>query len=282
MKQNFTKDNIINFGKNFMEKFTMFDASGIAAQSAYYLLFSIFPLLMFFVTLLPYFNIKVSMIQEQLNNLQLPPDFLDTINKFLKLVLEQKDNSASVIALLITLWSASSAINCLVKSINRIYDGEFTRKGFVFRIISIFLTIAFVLAMLINITIFTVGTHFVNHYNLQAFAYILDILKIVVGPGIIFLFFFLLYNFSPSVKLDKKTLLPGSILATVLILIFSMVFSEFFGVFNDKFSKYGIFSSIMLLLLWLNSLGLITMIGAICNSTIQDMSSKSYDEESII
>ncbi len=271
MKTNFSQDNIVRLIKIILEKIKTFDPFGIAAQSAYYFLFSIFPLLMFMVTLLPYFNIEVAVLTRQLQNSFLPTDLVNTIGEFLTMVLNEKDSSLSIVAFLLTIWSSSTAMNSIVKSINRIYEDQFSRNGIIFRLMGIGFTIGFVVVIIANFIIFTFGDRFFEFMHLEAFIFILAILKFFALPILLFSSLYTLYRFSPSIKLSRIDVMPGAIFSSLSFISFSVIFSKYINVFSSSFTKYGIFSSIMLMMLWFFSIGLIIMFGAIINSAIRDL-----------
>ncbi len=279
MIQNITKQKTLKVLTLIAEKVKIFDPFGIAAQSAYYFLFSIFPLLMFLVTLLPFFHIETGELIAQMNNSFLPQDLVETINQFLKMVLEEKDGSLSIVAFLLTIWSSSTAMNSIVKSINRIYEDQFTRNGLIFRLMSIGYTVGFVGIIILNFLVFTLGESFITLlsnsfptiFNLEILKLILNLLKFFALPLLLFMSFYTLYLFSPSVKLKRIDVLPGSIFSALAFLIFSAIFSNYISLFSSSFTKYGIFSSLMLMMLWFFSIGLIIMFGAIINSAIRDV-----------
>lgn len=268
--KNIKKEQVIKFGQEFMEKFKTFDPMGIAAQSAYYFLFSIFPLLLFLVTLLPYLHLDVSLITDKLASSMLPPELLKVINQMLDSVLNQKDSSLSIIAFLLSIFSSSSAMNSIVKSINRIYEDEFSRNGIIFRIISILITLGCITMIFVSYLVISIGDNVLTFLHLEQFMFIVTLVKYVLLPVLIFGFMYALYHFSPSVKLKTVEILPGTILSSSLLIVFTLVFTNYINLFAQSFTKYGIFSSLMLLMLWFYSIGLIIMLGAILNSTIQD------------
>ncbi len=268
--KNIKKEQVIKFSQEFMEKFKTFDPMGIAAQSAYYFLFSIFPLLLFLITLLPYLHLDVSLITDKLAASMLPPELLKVINQMIDSVLNQKDSSLSVIAFLLSIFSSSSAMNSIVKSINRIYEDEFSRNGIIFRIISIIITLGCIFMIFAGYLVISVGDNILTFFHMEQFMFIVTLVKYVLLPTLVVGFMYVLYMFSPSVKLKTVEILPGTILSSVLLIIFTLIFTNYINLFAQSFTKYGIFSSLMLLMLWFYSIGLIIMIGAILNSTIQD------------
>lgn len=273
------KKNIIDLIKIFMAKVEKFDPFGIAAQSAYYFLFSIFPLLLFIVTLLPLLHIDVSIITEQLTNSLLPQEIINIIDKFLELVLVQQDSSLSFIALGITIFSSSSAMYSIVKSINRIYENDFSRNNLVFRAISIIFMLSFILMIVASYLIISVGDNILIFFKLEELLFIISIVKYFILPLLVFSFIYILYLYSPSIKLRTREVLPGTIVASTLLLSFSIIFTNYISLFTSSFTKYGIFSSLMLLMLWFYLIGLFIMLGAMFNSSIQDLSNQRKQEK---
>lgn len=148
------KNKITNFIKTLIVKIMDNDVTGMAAQLAYFFLLSLFPLLIFIVTLLPY----TPLTQQDIFNLIkdfAPEETFTMIQKTLNEVLASRSGSLLSIGIIGTVWSASNGMNALMRSLNRAYDVTEERSFIVARGLAIVFTFAmifvFILALLLPV-----------------------------------------------------------------------------------------------------------------------------------
>src|SRR5690625_41096 len=124
------------------------DVFGLAAQLAYFLLLSLFPFLLFLITLLGFLPIDESIVIDTLAD-YLPDDVIQMIEVNLSELVNNQRGGLLSLSIIGTLWSASNGVNAIIKAFNRAYQVEEDRPFFIARIIAIALTIAMLLVIAI-------------------------------------------------------------------------------------------------------------------------------------
>lgn len=272
------KKKMINFVQPLIKNIMDNDVTGMAAQLAYFFLLSIFPLLIFIVTLLPY----TPLAQEDVFNVIkdfAPQETLTMIEKVLKEVLENRNGGLLSIGIIGTLWSASNGMNALMKSINRAYDVEEKRSFIVARGLAILLTLAmifvFILALLLPVFGKQLGVFiFSNFGQSDMFLSIWGVMRWVLSPLILFIVFLGIYYLAPSIKIKCMTAVPGAIFACVGWIIVSFGFSYYVTNFGNYTATYGSIGGIIILMLWFYISAIIIMVGGEINSLMGDRKGK--------
>ncbi|HLU23707.1 MAG TPA: YihY/virulence factor BrkB family protein [Bacillaceae bacterium] len=265
--------------KNLIIRIMDNDISGMAAQLAYFFLLSLFPLLIFIVTLLPFTPLTQADVFNVLKDIA-PKETLNMVQKTLNEIMKNRNGSLLSIGIIGTLWSASNGMNALMRSLNRAYDVEEDRPFIVSRGLAIVFTIAmifvFLLALLLPVFGKQLGEYvFTNLGVPNMFISVWEILRWVLSFVILFIVFLAIYYFAPSLKLKCTTAIPGAIFASIGWIIVSLGFSFYVANFGNYSSTYGSIGGIIVLMLWFYLSGFIIIIGGEINS----MSNKKDDEE---
>lgn len=94
-----------------------------------------------------------------------------------------------------------------------------------------------------------------------------------------------LYKFSPSVKtnisIKFSETIPGSIFASLGIIIFSAIFSFYVNNFGNYSKSYGSIGGLIVLLIWLYSISIVIVLGAEVNATLISIKNRDISENKI-
>ena len=96
-----------------------------------------------------------------------------------------------------------------------------------------------------------------------------DIYMILRWPIIFLIYFFFIavnYSLLPNKKVPLRRTLPGSLFASVGIIIASLAYQIYFSYFSNLNLIYGSLAAIIALLLWFYWLGYILLVGLILNA----------------
>jgi membrane protein len=250
------------------------DCAGIAAQLAYYFALALFPALLFLVALASYLPYNV--VNDVIAALDpiAPPEVLTIIRKQLESIVSGDATSLVTIGILGALWSSSGAMTSIVSALNRAYDIPETRPWWKVRLVSIALTVGLVLFVLLAFTLIVSGPNaghwLANWFGLselfdKAWFYLrwpLTFALATTGIAIVF------YH-APDADQDWVWITPGSILTTILWVLFSMAFRLYVTRVGDYAATYGALAGAAILLLWLYFSGLALLIGGELNSEIE-------------
>jgi len=246
------------------------DIPGLSAQLAYFFLLSLFPLLIFIFTLLPYLPIPYPDILGNIREFA-PPQTMDLIEKNVNYVMNTRNGGLLSIGIIGTIWSASNGIHALVRAFNKAYNVKESRSFIVSRGMAILLTIGmifvFIVAVLLPIFGREIGVFLFSYLGFKLeFLQIWEMLRLAVSALILFLIFTGLYWIAPNVKLRCRSAFPGAGFATVGWIVSSYALSFYVSKFNNFSLTYGSIGAIIVLLIWLYISGFIIIIGGEINA----------------
>ncbi|WP_274316386.1 YihY/virulence factor BrkB family protein [Staphylococcus hyicus] len=246
------------------------DASGLAAQLAYYFMLSLFPMLIFILSLIPLFNIDQKSIISQIES-NAPAQASSIITNILTDVMSNANGGILSFGLILALWTASNGMTALMNSFNVAYDVEDSRNFFVSKAMAIFFTLLIGITMPLTLVLFTFGQQIGNllfgPLGLdEAVKWVFSIIRTVLPVIAIFIVFTLLYTMAPNVKIKMKSVLPGALFATVIWILGTLAFGFYVSNFGNYSKTYGSIGGVIVLMLWLYITGFILILGAEVNA----------------
>ncbi len=228
--------------------------SAYAAQSAYYFMLCMIPIILLTLTLIQYTPVTRADVLNAVS--QVFPSSFDTL--IISVVNQVYSQSATVIpvTILVALWSAGRGVLAMTAGLNCIYECEETRNYILLRLRATLYTVLFIGVIILLLVLAVFG----NSLNL----FIADHIKIlkpvadwliqargIITPVILVGFFLLIYRFLPNRKIRMKTQVLGAVFAAIGWLIISWVFSVYLDIFTGFSSMYGSLTTIVLVMLWL-------------------------------
>ncbi|HEY4531757.1 MAG TPA: YihY/virulence factor BrkB family protein [Kurthia sp.] len=261
------------FLKGFINGVKEADVSSAGAQLAYFFLLSLFPLLIFLLTLLPFLNLPQEQVFTMLENI-LPEQVFSLIESTIKDVLSNRNGGLLSVGIIATLWSASNGVNALIKNLNKSYDITETRPFIVARAVSIFFTISLIgliiVALVLPVFGKTIGQFMFEVIGLkEGFLIVWNYVRIIIPPFLIVTVLVLLYWIAPNVKIYFRHAIPGAIFATIAWVLISFGFSYYISNFANYSKTYGSIGGIIILMLWLYITGIVLVVGGQVNVAFQ-------------
>lgn len=246
------------------------DLPGLSAQLAYYFLLSLFPLLIFLFTLLPYLSISQHYMLGMLNGLA-PTEAMDLIEKNLKDVMDHRHGGLLSFGIIGTIWSASNGINAIVRAFNKAYNVKETRSFIVSRGMAVLLTfgMVFVLIAAVLLPVFgrQIGIFLFSQFGFtHEFLTVWNLLRWVLSALMLFLIFTVLYWIAPNMKMRCKSAFPGAVFSTVGWIVSSWALSFYVGNFSNYSATYGSIGAIIVLMTWMYITAFIIILGGEINA----------------
>lgn len=270
---------------DFMEKTLVFiitvikrvknnDLISMANALTYKLVISIFPFIIFLMTIIGFLNINPNNFLKGIEQ-EFPSDIMNIINAFMKEVIYTKRLSLLSSSLFISIVSASSGFNSMIRGLNKAYEIKETRNYIKVRLISILLVVVFAGLMIASLMLF-IFSDAVKKLIVE-YSILTDIPKFIDGFTMYFLNFFILcviiviiYKIAICRKISSNKLIPGAAFSAVSWLILSKGFNIYVNNFS-RFSKvYGSIGSVFILLFWINMISFILLIGGQINAVLYD------------
>jgi membrane protein len=253
------------------------DCMGMAAQIAFYMLLSIFPFLVFLLSLISFLPIPdldrhvMGVLSESL-----PVESFQLVADTVQSLLTTRREELLGVGLLVALWSGSMGIGAIITTINRAYNIRPRRSLVEQKLLAIVLTIALSGIMLLSTVIVLVGPH-ATHVIFRFLGLAGDSynawthLRLAVVFGLNLFTLALLYYFGPEARQAFRWILPGATTSTVLWLGASSLFRLFVRNFGSYNATYGSLAAFVILMVWLWMSGLIFLLGAEINALMKRM-----------
>ncbi|MEK3714292.1 YihY/virulence factor BrkB family protein [Paenibacillus sp. FSL R7-0333] len=255
------------------------DVQGIAAQLTYYLILSLFPFLIFIMTLIGYANISLEKNIQQLEQI-MPAEAISIIEEILQDVSAGRSQTLLSFGMLATLWAASKGINAIIKGLNRAYEIDESRAFWKIRGIALLATLTIGFVVLLSILLLVLGSWLKTQVFLlvdlpYGFQKLWDLLQYLVPLLVMFIVFTLLYWIAPSRRLALREVMPGALFTTIGWITTSILFSVYVNQFSDFSKTYGSLGGVTVLLIWLYISSFIILAGGEINAVLLNRKVKS-------
>ena len=262
------------FLRELLQRIKDVDVPGLGAQLAFFFLLSIFPLLIFLVTLLPYLALSEDEIFNFLEEV-VPGEVYVLIESTLVEILTSQNTGLLSFGILATIWSASLGMNALIKSLNLSYKVAEDRPILLARGMSIIMTILliFILIVALALPIFgeQLGLLIFSFLGLEeSFLTIWNSVRFTIPAIVIFVACAIIYWLAPNVKLNILSVLAGAAFAAIGWLLTSYLFSIYISNFGNFSATYGSIGGIIILMLWLYVSAMVLIVGGQINAVMKE------------
>ncbi|MBO4107311.1 YihY/virulence factor BrkB family protein [Streptococcus suis] len=250
---------------------------------AYYLLISIFPILLTLANLLPYFPFDIDAILTVVEEF-VPDRLYPSVSAFITSVLTQPSSSWLGISIVTTLWTLSRSMTILQKAVNKAYGINEHRDFIIGRLIGIFLGIGLQFIIFLSMTLLTFGETILASVKqiIQIENELLNGLLSqtqLVGFLALFASLVMLYFFLPNVRVSKiRYIMPGA--AFVQLTMFSV--GKFFSIYVDNYANqlldFRMVTAVIFLvfMLWFIFMSQVLIIGAVINASFQSLQVEEF------
>jgi len=256
------------------------DVLSRSAQVAFYLSFSLFPLLLFLVSLFGLIIGQAEGLRHELFSYLrqiMPYSAYELVQKTIIEVTENSSGGKLTFGFLIALWSASAGMDSLRVALNHVYRLKETRSWWKTKLESLVFTL-----ILIFLFSFVLGSVFYGWKFLSVLlslaklpvesVVILQIIQWISFVGVLLLTFGLLYRYLPDQKENKcRWISPGSITAIILWVLATNGFRLYLNFFNNYDKTYGSLGAVIILMFWLYISALVILIGGLLNWVVTEI-----------
>ena len=243
-----------------------------SAALTYYLLFAIFPLLIFLNNLIGLLSIDISGMIVELSAV-IPRDVLDLAQQYLDYISRVSSRTLLWFSLVFTIYFPFRAANALFLSVRKAYGlGKPVRfLGYQLRVL--LFTILLIVTIGATLFVSAIGRHALNFaseyiYLSEGFIRLWTSFRFVFLGAVVFFVIAALYALAQDGRRAKRTILPGVLSALVMWMLFSMGFSFYVEHAANYSVIYGSIGAIIVLLLWLYLSAVMLIMGAEVNSLL--------------
>ena len=256
-----------------------------ASSLAFNFFLAFFPSIIMFFTLIPY--IPITGLQETLIELLtvvLPPSTNEITFETLNDIINNPRSGLLSIGFIMAVYFSTNGINSLIEAFNISYHIRETRAIIKQRLLSLVLTLilSFILIIAMGLIIFGKFTvEYLTEYELiSQYAGVLILYgKWFTITLILFIGISILFYLGPSIKSNWTLFTPGSILATLGIIITSIGFNYYISHFSQYNKVYGSIGTLIIILIWMYFNSIILLIGFELNASISNAKEKDIKLE---
>ena len=259
-----------------ISRFRYDDITAYAAQISFYLLLSLFPLMILLATVLsqtPLINLE--QFFQMIRNSNIFPDVAITVVESTLTELELPSGSVSFY-IAVVIWSASRGIRAVMNGIHMAFRTREVHHLILRFILSFLYTICFVLILVLFAILVLFGDFLFNWlssiFNLTFLvSSLVRLIRYLVPLLFLFIFYILLYKVIPAKDLHFRDVLPGSLYASFSSFLISHLFSLYISNFANYSTLYGSIAGIIVICTWMFLFSLMLVIGAEINACIYEI-----------
>ncbi len=245
-----------------------------SAALSFYLTLATFPALISLIAILAF--LPIDGLEQNLLSLitqNIPGNAGDFLIKVIKEVLTEKKPTLLSFGFFATIWISSSGMTALINQLNFAFKVK-ENRGFTHkRIVSVGLTLIYVLALIFISFVIILGEKINLYIHITlGFSYLANtiffILKYIFGFFVLLLTFSSIFCLAPSHRQKFNLFSFGSIFSSLTLVLASVGFNFYISNFASYNEIYGSLGGIIIYMLWLYIAGYILLLGAEINAAI--------------
>ena len=246
-----------------------------SAALAFYLLFMIFPFLIFISALLGLLRLDVAGILLALGEI-LPRGVVDLIEVYLTYVSRNPSPHLMVFGLVFSIYFPMRATNSLMRSVRTAYHLGPPRGPVRHVLNTLLYTVLLIITIAAALALMTVGdrilSYAVVHFRLPFFvAEAWTKLRFPVVAVLCYFALFLLYALAQDVRQPWRNIWPGTLAALTAWMAVSWLYAFYVDNIANYSLLYGSIGTVIALMIWLYMSSVVLIMGAELNGTIMSL-----------
>jgi membrane protein len=249
---------------------------GLAAETAYYFFFSLFPLLLFIAPLLSLVGDKQETFALFTSQLQqvVPSEGWALIGGVIKDVVYAKNAPGLMsIGALLAVWAGSNVFGALIDALNVAYDVQDTRPWWKKKLIAVASVIVIGIVILISTVMILAGDRITawiaNRLDLEpATRMLVSLVQMPIAFALLVAIAGLSYYFLPNLRQSRKQVLVGALFTTIGWSVVTVALRVYVANFANYNATYGTIGGVIALLTWMYFSMLVFLIGGEINSEV--------------
>ncbi len=241
-----------------------------ATSLAFSFFLALFPSVIFLFTLIPY--IPIEHFQDELFNLMksmLPQSAFEATEETIYDIIKNPRGGLLSFGFISALYFSTNGFNAMINAFNETYHQIETRSAFMQRLVSLLIVIVTTLLLLTAIALI-IGSQLAFNFFIESN---LEYYLVYCGQWIILIalcYTFISFNYYMGPKNNKgwKFFSAGSVFATLLTILNSILFAYYVNNFANYNKLYGSIGTLIVIMLWLYINSLILLLGFDLNVSI--------------
>lgn len=252
----------------------------VAAGVAFYLILAIFPALAAMVSIYGLVADPAD-VQRQLATVGhlLPPEAYRILDEQLTQIVSHSEGAlgiGAVLGILLALWSAAKGMKAMITALNIAYDEEEGRGFFKLNGLALLLTFGGITFVLMSLGLILALPAILEAVGLPGILEpVVNFLRWPLLAGCVMVALALLYRFAPNRDRPRwQWVSPGSVVATLLWIAVSGLFSLYVSRFGNYNETYGSMGAVIILLMWFFLTAYMFLLGAEFNAEMEHQTAR--------
>ena len=247
-------------------RYYVHDVARDSAALTYYLLFAIFPLLIFVSTLLGVLELDIASITAVLAPI-LPSDVVDIIRTYLEYVAANQSRQLLWFSLVFSIWFPMRSTGCLMHSLRKAFGRSAPENILLGQLRTLLFTIWMIFVIGLTLALVVVGRralYFLSGFLplSETFISVWGYLRFIILGLVMAISLGILYQLALGQRRPLREVLPGVGSSLAAWLLLSMAFSYYVENMARYAQLYGSIATIVVVLLWLYMSGQVLILGA--------------------
>ena len=249
-----------------IRRYYVHDVARDSAALTYYLLFAIFPLLIFVSTLLGILELDIASITAVLAPI-LPSDVVDIIRTYLEYVAANQSRQLLWFSLVFSIWFPMRSTGCLMHSLRKAFGRSAPENILLGQLRTLLFTIWMIFVIGLTLALVVVGRralYFLSGFLplSETFISVWGYLRFIILGLVMAISLGILYQLALGQRRPLREVLPGVGSSLAAWLLLSMAFSYYVENMARYAQLYGSIATIVVVLLWLYMSGQVLILGA--------------------
>ncbi len=254
-----------------------------AAQSAFFIFLSFFPIINIIISLPKFLYLKEDQVLDIIYYV-LPNRFESYIGDLVVEMYQHSSGSLTIISFVIAIWSAAKGLMAVRNGLNEVYRSREQRNYFIIRSISAVYTVALVILLIVLSVLNMFGTQIAQYVLSQFPEYSSEAWLVISLRGaatfiLLFIMFELMYTIVPTKKLKFRNQIPGALFAAFAWVAVTKIFSLYIDIYASRSYMYGSLTTVIMLMFWLYFVLSLVFLGAQINEYLQTCRDREAEYE---
>ena len=244
-----------------------------AANASFFLVLSIFPVLVILLALIRYTGLQVETLTDLIAGV-VPGALMPMVNRLVLSAYVNSTGTVLSVSAVAALWSSSRGMYSFVTGLNAIYEVKEDRGYFRTRLLSMGYTFAFLIVLILTLVLHVFGGDLLRMLEkLPIPGFLLSLLDMRVFVLLVLqtLLFCGMFMVLPNERNRLGESLPGALLASIGWQVFTNVYSVYSQKFTSYASIYGSVYVVALGMLWLYFCICIVFYGGVLNKILRKL-----------
>lgn len=277
------KTSLYDLLKIFLISLTKDDILERAKAITYNFTLAIFPGIIFLFTLIPY--IPIPNLQDTIMGFfeELDLVMIEQVRSTVEDIISRPRGDLLSFGVVFAVYLATNGMLSLITNFNYFYKTKFNRGFFKNYLVAFVLTILMILIMTLAMGLLIGGQLVLNFLldigilNQDILFFMIITLRFLILFIIFQLMISIIYYLGPSVEERWHFMNTGSVIATLLCIGSSYLFSYYLTNFASYNKFYGSIGAVIAFMIWLYLLSVILLLGFVINVTIDRASREDYE-----